>query len=147
MSVHFTVLQLHVLCSPPLLCVNPLQLNLKFKIDDPCNASGVHFYAGMWGLMAPALFASEANMSNAYGITGYVGVFYGGFDMIVPQAVAVGFVVGWTTVCMLPFFALLKMTGVFRVPLEVETVGMDASEHGGGALCLLAHFAFAFFYS
>ena len=122
-------------------------MNLKLKIDDPVNASGVHFYAGMWGLMCPALFASEANMSNAYGITGYEGLFYGGVDMIVPQAVAVGFVVGWTTVCMLPFFALLKMTGVFRVPLEVETVGMDASEHGGGALCLLAHFAFAFFYS
>ena len=90
MSVHFTVLQLHVLCSPPLLCVNPLQLNLYFKIDDPCNASGVHFYAGMWGLMAPALFASEANMINAYGITGKVGVFYGGFEMLYPQAVALG---------------------------------------------------------
>ena len=72
------------------LTVNPPQVNLKLKIDDPVNASGVHFYAGMWGLMAPALFASEANMSNAYGITGYVGVFYGGFDMLYPQAVALG---------------------------------------------------------
>jgi len=112
-------------------CTLGEKLNLKLKIDDPVNASGVHFYAGMWGLMAPALFASEANMSNAYGITGKVGIFYGGADMIVPQAVAVAFVVGWTTVCMLPFFLILKKTGMFRVPLEVETVGMDASEHGG----------------
>jgi len=64
--------------SSPFLCVTLLQLCLKLKIDDPVNASGVHFYAGMWGLLTPALFATSANMNNAYGIDGYVGLFNGG---------------------------------------------------------------------
>merc|ERR1711907_85082 len=113
-------------------CSLGARLNLKLKIDDPVNASGVHFYAGMWGLMAPALFANKGDMSNAYSLTNQ-GIFYGDASMIVPQAVALGFVVGWTTACMVPFFLLLKVTGFFRVPLEVEMAGMDASEHGGGA--------------
>ena len=30
---------------------------LKWQIDDPVNASAVHFFAGAWGLMAPGIFA------------------------------------------------------------------------------------------
>ena len=45
---------------------------------------------------------------------------------------------------MLPFFFILKKLGVFRVPLEVEMAGMDASEHAGGMYCLLGGFAVAF---
>lgn len=116
-----------------IFCTFGEKLNLKLKIDDPCNASGVHFYAGMWGLMCPALFATEANMANAYGITGYEGVFYGGFEMLWPQAAALLFVLGWVTATMLPFFAVLKITGMLRVSVEDEIAGMDASEHGGGA--------------
>merc|ERR1711907_809677 len=103
-------------------CTLGSKVNLKMRIDDPVNASGVHFYAGMWGLLAPALFANKGDMSNAYSLTNQ-GIFYGDASMIVPQAVALGFVVGWTTACMVPFFLLLKVTGFFRVPLEVEMAG------------------------
>ena len=34
---------------------------------------------------------------------------------------------------MLPFWFLLKTLGLFRVPANEETVGLDASYHGGTA--------------
>lgn len=34
---------------------------------------------------------------------------------------------------MLPFWVLLKFLGLFRVPANEETVGLDASYHGGTA--------------
>lgn len=34
---------------------------------------------------------------------------------------------------MLPFWYLLKVIGLFRVPANEETVGLDASYHGGTA--------------
>ena len=34
---------------------------------------------------------------------------------------------------MLPFWFLLKVLGLFRVPANEETVGLDASYHGGTA--------------
>ena len=42
------------------------------------------------------------------------------------------FVLCWTTATMLPFFSILKITGMLRVSVEDEIAGMDASEHGGG---------------
>jgi Amt family ammonium transporter len=119
-------------CGGAIFCTLGAKINLKMRIDDPVNASGVHFYAGMWGLLAPALFANAADMSNAYSLPNQ-GVFYGDASMLAPQAAAIGFVVVWTSVCMCPFFVILRVLGLFRVPLEVEMAGMDASEHGGGA--------------
>jgi len=113
-----------------------LKILACFKIDDPVCASPVHFFAGMWGLMCPALFANAGDMANAYGVTDEekVGIFYGGDGkMLGAQAFALGFVVAWVTATMLPFFLILKVTGLFRVSLEVEMAGMDASEHGGAA--------------
>jgi Amt family ammonium transporter len=109
------------------------KLCLKLKVDDCCNASGVHYFAGCWGLFAPALFAHTDNMSAAYSNDTVVGLFYGGTELIGPQLLCVAFVTGWTTAMMLPFFLVLKMAGIFRVSADVEEAGMDASEHGGAA--------------
>ena len=54
------------------------KLCLALRIDDPVNASAVHFFAGAWGLIAPAIFAKESNMIAAYAISGQEGLFYGG---------------------------------------------------------------------
>ena len=35
------------------------QLLLKLKIDDPLDASPVHFFCGMWGVLASGLFANK----------------------------------------------------------------------------------------
>jgi Amt family ammonium transporter len=109
------------------------KLCLLLKIDDPVNASGVHFFAGMWGLIAPAIFASERNMVNAYGPAMKGLVYGGGITMLKAQAFGLGAIVAWVVATMLPFFIILKCCGVFRVSADVEEAGMDASEHGGGA--------------
>jgi len=66
------------------------KLCLKLRIDDPVNATAVHFFAGMWGLMAPAFFAKESNMINSYGISGHEGLFYGGGGMLGTQVGGAG---------------------------------------------------------
>lgn len=40
---------------------------------------------------------------------------------------------GWVLANMIPFWYLLKLVGLFRVPANEETVGLDASYHGGTA--------------
>ena len=40
---------------------------LKLQIDDPLDASPVHFFSGMWGLLAVGFFATPANIRNVYG--------------------------------------------------------------------------------
>eukprot|EP00612_Vaucheria_litorea_P005225 CAMPEP_0171467700 /NCGR_PEP_ID=MMETSP0945-20130129/10145_1 /TAXON_ID=109269 /ORGANISM="Vaucheria litorea, Strain CCMP2940" /LENGTH=100 /DNA_ID=CAMNT_0011996303 /DNA_START=1 /DNA_END=299 /DNA_ORIENTATION=+ len=47
------------------------------------------------------------------------------------QLVGVLAIIGWVTLMMVPFFMLLKVAGVLRVPAEMEQRGLDASEHGG----------------
>ena len=53
--------------------------------------------------------------------------------MVPTQALGLAFVCAWVTANMLPFFIIIKNFGLFRVSEDVETLGMDASEHGGGA--------------
>jgi len=40
---------------------------------------------------------------------------------------------GWVLANMIPFWLLLKKVGLFRVPANEETVGLDESYHGGTA--------------
>lgn len=79
------------------------------KIDDPVGAIPVHAIGGLWGVMAPAVFAQanpwwQAVGALAYGLTGF------GFSYLV--------------------FGLLKFTFGLRVTPEAERIGLDLSEHG-----------------
>ena len=46
------------------------RLLVKLQIDDPVNASPIHFFCGIWGVLSVMLFATEENMMYA----GYAGV-------------------------------------------------------------------------
>ena len=73
-------------------------------------------------------------MITAYGKTGIEGFLYSGkLDMMGAQVVGVAAVTGWVCANMCPFFVILNCLGIFRVSKEVEEIGMDESEHGGGA--------------
>jgi ammonium transporter, Amt family len=53
--------------------------------------------------------------------------------MLICQLAEIGFIIGWVTVVMTPFFVALNVAGMFRVdPLE-EEVGLDISHHRGAA--------------
>ncbi|GMH35861.1 hypothetical protein BSKO_03729 [Bryopsis sp. KO-2023] len=110
------------------------KLLLRYRIDDPLDATPVHFCCGLWGVLSVGFFATPANLVKAYGRKTDVGVFYGGQgDQLFVQilgAVAIG---AWTiTVSGLMFF-VLKEVNWLRVPEQEEIQGLDISHHGGAA--------------
>ena len=110
------------------------KLLVKLEIDDAVNATPVHYFAGCWGLMAPALFARPQHMREAYGNADVAGLFYTGqFNMLGCNFVALIAITVWVAALMTPFFKLLKMAGWFRVPENIEIEGLDDSKHGGSA--------------
>lgn len=89
-------------------------LELALSIDDPSGAITVHGAAGLWGLFAAGLFASQPGqlLAQLVGIAALLGV-------ILPLVYLL--------------FALLNRIVPFRVDPDGERMGMDLHELGGGA--------------
>jgi Amt family ammonium transporter len=104
----------------------------KLKIDDPVGAVPVHFFNGLWGVLAVGIFANGNPDTAAWnGVeTPVTGLLYGGTTQIVAQLAEVGsiFVVvfGLTYV----FFKVLAAFKLLRVSREVELQGLDLPEMG-----------------
>ena len=110
------------------------KLLVKLEIDDAVNATPVHFFAGCWGLLAPALFARPQHMRAASGNSRVAGLCYTGQgNMLACNVVALLAITAWVAVLMTPFFIFLKTMGWFRIPEYVEIEGLDESKHGGSA--------------
>ncbi len=101
-------------------------LDLKFHIDDPVGAVGVHMANGIWGTIAVGLFniyENEAGLSK--------GLFYGGgVKQLGIQLLGIGSIVLWTIVLMTIVFFVIKKTNGLRVSAEEEIHGLDSTEHG-----------------
>mmetsp|Transcript_39786 Transcript_39786/g.93220 ORF Transcript_39786/g.93220 Transcript_39786/m.93220 type:complete len:190 (+) Transcript_39786:290-859(+) len=97
-------------------------LLIKLKIDDAVDAVPVHFFCGLWGVIAAALFDRDGGLF----MTGK------GWQLAV-NIYLILFVIGWVGVTMTPYFLLLKTVGWFRVEALEEDVGLDVSHHGGSA--------------
>lgn len=107
----------------------------RLTIDDPLDASPVHFFCGMWGVIASGLFATEFNTINAYGTsTDDYGAFYGGGGkQLGIQFVGCLAIATWSIgLSALLFFGLSQMK-MLRVSPEDEQAGLDESHHGGSA--------------
>ena len=113
------------------------KLIIRLKIDDAVDAIPVHFFNGMWGLLAVGFFGDPQKMNYA----GYNGEHPGLFmswgqghsdaNLLLCQLCAVLFIFGWVAGVMGPFFMILNALGMYRVdPLE-EEVGLDISHHRG----------------
>lgn len=85
----------------------------RLKIDDPVGAISVHGAAGLWGVLAVALFSGDAA----------IGTQLIGAVAIVTWAFGTSFIV----------FKLIDMTVGMRVSEQEERDGLDRSEHGGEA--------------
>ena len=111
------------------------QLLLKLKIDDPLDASPVHFFCGAWGVIAGGLFANKEFVSSVYGksIQDYGALFGGGGKQFGIQLTAVIVIALWTCFMSGLTFVGLKMLKMLRVSAEDEDEGLDSSHHGGGA--------------
>jgi Amt family ammonium transporter len=84
----------------------------RLGIDDPVGAISVHGSAGIWGVLAVAIFGS-ADLG--------------------PQLVGIGAIVAWTFVTSFAIFWVVDRTMGMRVSPEEEIAGLDRTEHGGEA--------------
>jgi Amt family ammonium transporter len=101
----------------------------RIRIDDPIGAVAVHGLAGVWGTLATGIFAVPALAENL--ATGTGGLIYtGSFHQLGVQVLGLLAVGAFTFSA--SFAALWAMKAAFgiRAEPEVETAGLDVSEHG-----------------
>jgi Amt family ammonium transporter len=92
-----------------LVCVLAVFALERLRIDDPIGAIPVHAIGGLWGTLAPAIFANANWQWQFLGAFAYA---------------AAGFAFSYA------LLGLLKLTIGIRVPPEVERDGLDLREHG-----------------
>ena len=85
----------------------------RIGIDDPVGAISVHGVAGLWGLIAVALFSADASLPI--------------------QLIGAAAIIAWTFTTSFIVFKLIDLTIGMRVSPDEEIVGLDRSEHGGDA--------------
>jgi len=116
-----------------LIYIGSSNLLVKFKIDDPIGAAPVHGFAGIWGVLAAALFCDPGNLSDGYSFEGE----YDRGAQFGQQIVGIVFIILWVgSLSTILFVALMggkpaNRTKFLRVTEEAEAAGLDASEHGG----------------
>lgn len=99
-------------------------------IDDPLNASAVHFGAGAVGMMFVAFFANP----EYTGGDNFTGIFYGGnFEFFGFQLYGMVVYAAWAGILSSIMFFGMSKIGWLRVDEEEEYEGMDKSHHGGKA--------------
>jgi Amt family ammonium transporter len=97
------------------------------KIDDVIDASPVHYFCGMWGVLATGLFGSDELLAGHE-----AGAFYGG-DLIKWQLCGVVAITAWTAGCTLAILAPFYFTGLLRLSEEDEKLGLDKVNSKNGA--------------
>eukprot|EP00438_Fugacium_kawagutii_P024331 Skav216815 [mRNA] locus=scaffold135:139057:144474:- [translate_table: standard] len=113
-----------------------LQLRiLRWELDDPVGAVGVHGASAIWGLVAVGLFAD----AKLPGIEVEDGLFRGGSARLLGVQLLLALsIMGWSLVTMPPFFYLLGIAfsrkccnprAGLRVDPEDELVGLDHVMH------------------
>jgi len=102
------------------------KLQKLLKIDDVVDAGPVHFWCGMWGVIAIALFADD----RGTGLASKGGFYGGGGTLLGNNLILIISIVAWVTFTMVPTFFLLRVLRLARVSAKVEDQGMDISKHG-----------------
>lgn len=113
-------------------------LLLRLKVDDPLDASPVHFFCGAWGVVATGLFATESGVKAAYGYADGWGAFYGGGGkQLGVQLLGMVVIAAWGAAVSLVVFSFLKWMNWLRVGKEDERSGLDIAQSiGAGAIGL-----------
>jgi Amt family ammonium transporter len=101
----------------------------KIGIDDPVGALAAHGMSGMWGTLALGFLTVPKLAENLD--TGKGGLFYGGgFHQLGIQGLGLLAVGAFTFTASFLILWLMKVTVGIRTEPEVETLGLDVSEHG-----------------
>jgi ammonium transporter, Amt family len=117
-----------------LVVATVIELEQRFRIDDPVGAIAVHGACGAWGALALGIFADGSYGEGWNGVAGPVrGILYGDPGQLVAQIIGVAvnaivvFGLAWI------FFRIVERTIGNRVLVEVEFTGLDALEMGSDA--------------
>ena len=104
----------------------------KWKIDDPVGAVPVHFFNGMWGVLAVGIFANGNPDTAAWnGVESAVtGLLYGGTTQIFAQLAEAASIFVTVFGLSYVFFKALAALKLLRVSREVELQGLDLPEMG-----------------
>jgi len=95
----------------------------KLHIDDPVGCFGVHWGAGLWGMIATGFFASTTDPKTS-------GVFRNGTgEMLGWNCLAALVITAWCFGCAAIVFTILKYTLGIRLDPEDELRGSDQVEH------------------
>jgi Amt family ammonium transporter len=102
------------------------------RIDDPVGAAPVHLGAGLWGVLAVGLFATNEGITAAFtGPTEQYGLLVGGgVEQLGIQALGAAAIIAWTATTSAVLFLAIKFTIGIRVSEEEEMSGLDLGEHG-----------------
>jgi Amt family ammonium transporter len=101
----------------------------RLRIDDPIGALAAHGMAGVWGTLALGFLAAPA-LAEKIGI-GSGGLLYGGgFHQLGVQALGLLAVGAFTFAASFGVLWTFRALWGIRVEPEVETAGLDVSEHG-----------------
>ncbi|MHB8383773.1 MAG: ammonium transporter [Candidatus Binataceae bacterium] len=111
-----------------------IELERRFKLDDPVGAIAVHGACGIWGSLALGIFADGSYGEGWNAVAGPVrGLVYGDVGQFIAQLIGVTanivviFGLAWI------FFTIIERTLGNRVLAEVEWSGLDALEMGSDA--------------
>jgi Amt family ammonium transporter len=104
----------------------------KWKIDDPVGAVPVHFFNGLWGVLAVGIFANGNPDTAAWnGVESPVtGLLYGGGTQIIAQTIEFTSIFAFAFGLSYMFFKVLAAFKLLRVSREVELQGLDLPEMG-----------------
>ena len=101
------------------------KLDLKFHVDDPVGAVGVHGANGIWGTIAVGLLANPNAPAGLHGL-----LYTGEGHLLGIQALGVVAVAAYSLVLMFVIFKLIQKTNGLRASAEDELTGLDSTEHG-----------------
>eukprot|EP00049_Salpingoeca_infusionum_P012169 m.220332 g.220332 ORF g.220332 m.220332 type:complete len:448 (-) comp15116_c1_seq56:317-1660(-) len=101
------------------------KLVVRLGLDDACDAVAVHLGAGIWGVIARALFAERVGVFHAWDKDSGLRLGWNLLGLVVIMAWSGG-------VCGLMFY-VLKKKKIVRVSPEAEIAGLDGFEHGQSA--------------
>jgi ammonia channel protein AmtB len=112
-------------------------LDYNWKIDDVVCGIPIHFFNGIWAMIATGLFSTPDAMMEAYGTDKYVGLFYEftrGKDnmngvLFTNQLLGICIIIVWITITTTPLFVIINYMGWFRSDNLEEVVGLDLRYH------------------
>jgi Amt family ammonium transporter len=117
------------------IVIGAVDLLDRLHIDDPVGAAPVHLGAGLWGVLAVGLFATNDGITAAFtGPTESYGLLVGGgAEQLGIQALGAASIIAWTAATSAVLFLAVKFTIGLRVDEHEELEGLDVGEHGAAA--------------